>query len=161
MDCPKCNSAMQELKIETLHCQVVIDKCESYSGLWFDNGEAEQLKGDWMAEFAHSGDSEVDKSPNTVRDIQCPRCGKTMKKLNDPKQKHLEYEACEEHGMYVDAGEFTDYKYETLLDIFRDAVASLKRASKDVRVAACRAARLGALVEMPSWVRPDGIFCSR
>ena len=81
--------------------------------------------------------------------------------LNDPKQKHLEYEACEEHGMFMDAGGFTDYKYETLLDIFRDAVASLKRASKDVRVAACRAARLGALVEMPSWVRPDGIFCSR
>ena len=54
MDCPKCNSAMQELKIETLHGQVVIDKCESCSGLWFDNGEAEQLKGDWMAEFADS-----------------------------------------------------------------------------------------------------------
>ena len=72
---------MQELKIETLHGQVVIDKCESCSGLWFDNGEAEQLKGDWMAEFADSGDPEVGKSYNTVRDIQCPRCGKTMKKL--------------------------------------------------------------------------------
>ena len=82
-------------------------------------------------------------------------------KPNDPKQKHLDYEACEEHGMFMDAGGFTDDKYEILLDIFRDAVASLKRASKDVRVAACRAARLGALVEMPSWVRPDGIFCSR
>ena len=29
--------------------------------------------------------------------------------------------------MFMDAGEFTDYKYETLLDIFRDVVASLKR----------------------------------
>ena len=37
----------------------MIDKCESRSGLWFDNGEAEQLKGDWMAEFADSGDPEV------------------------------------------------------------------------------------------------------
>ena len=84
-----------------------------------------------------------------------------MKKLNDSKQKHFEYEACEEHGIFMDAGEFTDYKFETLLDIFRDAAACLKGASKDVRVAACRAARLGALVEMPSWVLPDGIFCSR
>ena len=50
-----------------------------------------------------------------------------MKKLNDPKQKHFEYEACEEHDMFMDAGEFTDSKYETLLDVFRDAVASLKR----------------------------------
>ena len=50
-----------------------------------------------------------------------------MKKLNDPKQKHFEYEACEELGMFMDVGEFTDYKYETLLDTFRDAAASLKR----------------------------------
>ena len=160
MDCPKCNSAMQELKIETLHGQVVIDKCESCSGLWFDNGEAEQLKGDWMAEFAHSCDPEVDKSYNTVRDTQCPRCGKTMKSSMTPSKsilntKHATSTAC----LWMQ--KFTDYKYETLLDIFRDAVASLKRASKDVRVAACRAARLGALIEMPSWVGPDGIFCSR
>ena len=76
---------------------------------------------------ADSGDPQVGKTYNTVRDVQCPRCGKPMKKLNDPKQKHLEYEACEEHGMFMDAGEFTDYKHETLLDIFRDVVASVTR----------------------------------
>ena len=59
--------------------------------------------------------------------ISSARAAGNHEKLNDPKQKHLEYEACEEHGMFMDAGEFTDYKYETLLDIFRDAVASLKR----------------------------------
>ena len=99
MDCPKCNSAMQELKIKTLHGQVVIDKCEACSGLWFDDGEAEQLKGDWMAEFADSGDPEVGKSYNTVRDIQCPRCGKTMKSSMTPSKsilntKHAKSTAC-------------------------------------------------------------------
>ncbi len=127
MDCPKCNSEMQELKIETLSGQVVVDRCNSCHGLWFDNGEAEQLKGDWMAEFADVGDPGVGKTYNTVRDIQCPRCGKTMQKVNDPKQKHLEYEACADHGMFMDAGEFTDYKHETLLDIFRDVISGLKR----------------------------------
>ena len=29
-----------------------------------------------------------------------------MKKLNDPKQKHLEYEGCEEHGIFLDAGDY-------------------------------------------------------
>jgi len=53
-----------------------------------------------------------------------------MTKLNDSKQSHLEYEACEEHGMFMDAGEFTDYKHETLLDVFRDAVAKIKRRQK-------------------------------
>ncbi|MBT7764718.1 MAG: zf-TFIIB domain-containing protein, partial [Gammaproteobacteria bacterium] len=47
MECPKCNSAMHEIEIETLHGKVVIDKCERCEGLWFDNGEAEQLKNDW------------------------------------------------------------------------------------------------------------------
>ena len=109
------------------HDQVVIDKCTRYKGLWFDNGEAEQLKGDWMADFADSGDAEVGKTYDTVREVKCPRCDKLMQTLNDPKQSHLQYEACEEHGMFMDAGEFTDYKHETLLDIFRDFVASIKR----------------------------------
>ena len=26
------------------------------------------------------------------------------------------YEVCEEHGMYFDAGEFTNYKYETIVE---------------------------------------------
>lgn len=127
MDCPKCNSEMQILNIETLQGKVEIDRCNSCHGLWFDNGEAEKLKGDWMADFADSGDPGVGKTYNTVRDIQCPRCSKPMTKINDPKQRHLEYEACEEHGMFMDAGEFTDYKHETLLDIFRDAVSRIRR----------------------------------
>ena len=46
-----------------------------------------------------------------------------MAKVSDPKQPHIWYEACpDQHGMYFDAGEFTDYKYETLLDKFRDLV---------------------------------------
>jgi hypothetical protein len=29
--------------------------------------------------------------------------------------------------MFMDAGEFTDYKHETLMDLFKGLVASLKR----------------------------------
>jgi hypothetical protein len=50
-----------------------------------------------------------------------------MTKKNDSKQSHLEFEACEEHGVFMDAGEFTDWKHETLLDVFRVLVASIKR----------------------------------
>ncbi len=127
MDCPKCNGNMKERTVEVLHGKVTIDQCESCQGLWFDNGEAEHLKGEWMSDFLDSGDPGVGKTYNRVRDIQCPRCGKPMRKLNDTKQTHLEFEACEEHGVFMDAGEFTDYKHETLLDIFRDIIASIKR----------------------------------
>ena len=57
-----------------------------------------------------------------IVDIDCPRCGKKMDKIADPKQYHIWYEACEEHGMYFDAGEFTDYKYETFLDKIRGLI---------------------------------------
>jgi hypothetical protein len=29
--------------------------------------------------------------------------------------------------MFMDAGEFTDYKHETLMDIFKGVVAAIKR----------------------------------
>jgi len=127
MECPKCNAAMNEITVDTLGGEVVIDQCTSCKGLWFDNGEAEQLKSSWMSDFLDSGDPRIGKTYNRVRDIQCPRCSKTMKKVNDAKQTHLQYEVCPEHGMFMDAGEFTDYKHETLLDIFKGVIASLRR----------------------------------
>ena len=67
-------------------------------------------------------------------------------KLTDPKQKHLEYEACEEHGMFMDAGEFTDYKYETLLDLPR--CGSFSRCGNyGWESRSRRAARLAALLK--------------
>tara|TARA_E500000331_G_scaffold238282_1_gene228626 strand:+ start:1705 stop:1866 length:162 start_codon:yes stop_codon:yes gene_type:complete len=50
-----------------------------------------------------------------------------MQELSDPLQIHIQYEACDEHGMYFDAGEFTDYKYETLMDIFRGFVFAVRK----------------------------------
>jgi Zn-finger nucleic acid-binding protein len=118
---------MNERSVEVLHGTVVIDQCSGCQGLWFDNGEAEQLKDSWMSDFLDGGDPRIGKTYNRVRDIQCPRCQKPMQKVNDSRQPHLEYEACAEHGMFMDAGEFTDYKHETLMDIFKGLVASLKR----------------------------------
>ena len=46
----------------------------------------------------------------------------------DPKQKHIWFEACAEHGMFMDAGEFKDFKEESVLDFFR----SLIKGRRDV-----------------------------
>ena len=40
----------------------------------------------------------------------------------DAKQKHIWYEVCDEHGMFMDAGEFSDYKHETWADWFRSLI---------------------------------------
>ena len=104
---------------EVNYGRLTIDRCTSCKGIWFDIGEAEALKGKWMSEFIDSGNPEVGKKHDKIEDINCPRCGKKMEKVSDKVQPHIWYEACEEHGMYFDAGEFTDYKYETLMDKFR------------------------------------------
>ena len=75
-----------------------------------------------MSEFIDSGDPRIGREYNKIGDITSPRYGKLMEKVSDPKQPHIWYEACSEHGMFLDAGEFTDYKYETLLDRFRDLI---------------------------------------
>lgn len=117
MECPKCHSNMEEVNYGR---NLTIDRCTNCKGIWFDIGEAETLKGKWMSEFIDTGDPGVGKAHNEISDINCPRCGKKMDQVPDPKQPHIKYETCEEHGMYFDAGEFTDYKYETLMDKFRD-----------------------------------------
>ncbi len=129
MDCPKCKAAMREIRLSTLSGPVLVDRCTQCAGMWFDIGEAETLKDKWMADFVDSGDPKVGRQHNQIRDIDCPRCGKKMQQLTDPVQTHILYEACNEHGMYFDAGEFTDYKYETLLDIFRDFIALIRKKS--------------------------------
>ena len=126
MDCPKCHAEMMEHTLTTLSGGVTVDRCTNCKGIWFDVGEAEVLKEKWMSDFIDSGDPEVGQKYNEIRDIECPRCGKAMEQLSDPVQKHIQYEACADHGMYFDAGEFTDYKYETLMDIFRDFVFTVR-----------------------------------
>ena len=110
MDCPKCHAPMAEASME----RMVVDRCTKCFGIWFDSGEAERLKDKWMSEFLDSGDVEVGKANDEITDINCPICGKLMEHVKDADQPHIGYEICREHGMYFDAGEFTDFKNHTL-----------------------------------------------
>jgi Zn-finger nucleic acid-binding protein len=117
MECPKCHAAMQEV---TYGRDMTIDRCTGCKGIWFDSGEAERLKDKWMSEFVDTGDPAVGRQFNRIDDIQCPRCGDTLLKVQDARQPHIWYESCPRHGAFFDAGEFTDYKYETFMDRIRD-----------------------------------------
>jgi len=118
---------MTEHTLSTLSGGVTVDKCPACRGIWFDLGEAELLKEKWMSDHIDDGDPSLGEKNNKIRDINCPRCHKPMELVSDPVQKHIQYEACAEHGMYFDAGEFTDFKYETLMDVFRDFVFALRK----------------------------------
>jgi Zn-finger nucleic acid-binding protein len=118
MECSKCGHGMDEVT----YGEVTIDRCTNCGGLWFDHGEAEQLKDKWMGDALDTGTASEGKKWDSVDEIACPRCGQDMEKTSDPDQPHIWYEICKEHGMFMDAGEFTDFKQETLADWFRSIV---------------------------------------
>ena len=52
-----------------------------------------------------------------------------MTPCNDVEQPHIRYEQCPDCGrIWFDAGEFTDWKYDTLMDRFRAWFANARQA---------------------------------
>jgi uncharacterized protein len=116
MDCPKCGHRMEQV----VYSEVEVDRCTLCKGLWFDLLEHERLKQLDGAESIDIGDPEVGAIFNRDDRISCPRCGGAMIRMVDPQQPHLWYESCGVcHGVFFDAGEFTDFKQHTAGDFFR------------------------------------------
>ena len=124
IECPKCGHGMEEVAYGS---EVLIDRCTNCQGLWFDQDEADLLKGKWMGEALDTGKASKGKKWNDVEDVDCPRCGQRMEKASDPDQPHIWYEVCTDHGMFMDAGEFSDFKHETLSDWFRSLIKGLRK----------------------------------
>jgi len=124
MDCPKCQAEM--LKVH--HEGIEVDRCSQCGGIWFDLLEHEHLREMKGSEVIDSGDPKVGESMNEVAKIDCPVCKTQLIRMVDRRQPHIWYESCTVcHGLYFDAGEFKDYKSETVLDFFRDLFAKERK----------------------------------
>jgi len=129
INCPKCGSPMGKVTFAS----VVVDRCTSCRGLWFDAREHERLKD-------MKGSEEIDpepakgtkgtKSAATKREpetsrasdakIDCPVCHTRMIRMVDHRQPHIHFESCTVcHGVFFDAGEFRDYKEVTVAEWFK------------------------------------------
>ncbi len=124
LQCPKCQHGMEEVT----HQEVTIDRCTNCQGLWFDDDEAHQLKSIEGSEALDSGDPTEGWKYDSRAHVNCPHCGKLMNQSFDEKQKHIWFEVCVDHGLFMDAGEFTDFKTEDMLDWFR----SLIKGNRDI-----------------------------
>jgi Zn-finger nucleic acid-binding protein len=117
MECPKCNSDMEKVTYENIE----VDRCTNCRGIWFDMLEQEKLKAMEGSQSIDAGDPKVGKKYDHVGKIDCPVCRTQMIRMVDAEQPHIWYEACTVcYGVFFDAGEFKDYKEETVLDFFRD-----------------------------------------
>lgn len=117
MDCPKCEGQLETKR----HEGVRIDRCDTCYGILVENYMLDEMKVAFMSEtFLDVGSAEIGKKTNKVEEIQCPVCKVAMDKTVDPDQTHIWLETCPKcFRTFLDAGEFTDLKYDTLSDKFK------------------------------------------
>jgi Zn-finger nucleic acid-binding protein len=98
---------------------VEVDRCTGCKGLWFDLKEEVQLGKIEGAESIDEGDAFVGAKFNEVRQIKCPRCEVDMFLVSETKPAGIYYESCPRcYGAFFDAGEFTDYLEEQIVERF-------------------------------------------
>jgi Zn-finger nucleic acid-binding protein len=116
MDCPKCSAPMEAVGFDGIE----VDRCTACRGLYFDAREADKLKARPGSEAVDDGDPGVGRSHNQNGNIRCPRDTAPMLRTVDPRQPHIHLETCPVcFGVFFDAGEFADWKTESLADVVR------------------------------------------
>lgn len=126
MRCPKCRSDMEQVEYEG----VEVDRCSVCDGVWFDEGEMDQLSSSDAAKAIDTGSARQGRHLNVLDEYRCPRCGGEMLKKTDPDQTHIWYETCGDcHGSFFDAGEFRDLAQVTVSDYFKRLVKPKRQES--------------------------------
>ena len=114
MLCPKCNSNMEKIDYKG----VEIERCKKCKGIWFDVFEKDQLK---AKDGSESVDKDIGKEYDKKKNVNCPKCLTPMTRKAAIEQKHIFYEYCNScHGVFFDAGEFKDFKEETIIDFIKN-----------------------------------------
>lgn len=118
MDCPKCTGFLSLL---TYGDHIELHRCEVCHGLWCHPDHLFNMKEEWMSEAVlDTGDPAVGSRLNKAVDISCPQGHGLMERKSDPEQPHIWYEECVTCSyIFLDAGEFTDLKFKTLMDLVK------------------------------------------
>ena len=132
MKCPKCDSQMTGVVADGGR---VVERCDGCGGLFVSRVALDRLERNWLFDRKSSsddldtGDPNVGRKYDRLREIDCPVCSVKMNQISDFHQPHIWLEECPScHGVFFDAGELTDLRYETFADWIRDF---LKRPRKE------------------------------
>jgi Zn-finger nucleic acid-binding protein len=119
MDCPKCGG---HLETKAYGPKISLQRCQECFGLFVAPDVLLEMREEWMTEaFLDIGHPKVGHEYDKVDDIRCPACHVPMDKISDPVQTHIWMEACPQcKKIFLDAGEFSDLKYETFMDKIKD-----------------------------------------
>jgi len=123
MNCPKCDALMEPV----IFNELTIERCTSCKGIWFPEAEHKELKAMPGSEVIDIGSAKEGKKNDSIRSIPCPVCEIIMDGVDDTFQPHIHYESCPRgHGVYFDAGEYKDFKEESISDFFKSLAMRFK-----------------------------------
>jgi Zn-finger nucleic acid-binding protein len=106
LDCPRCRSAMQALRLGTTS----VHECAACGGLWMDPESLQHLaerneeRGMVMGALLARVDAGT-VQPDVVRYIPCPLCTKLMNRVNFAHSSGVVLDVCKSHGVWLDRGE--------------------------------------------------------
>jgi uncharacterized protein len=107
---------------------ITVERCSQCQGIWFSEAEHKTLKQMTGSENIDIGKASVGKEYDAMKNVPCPACGDIMSRIADTFQPHIHYEACGKgHGVFFDAGEYKDFKEESLGDFFKSLSMRLKK----------------------------------
>lgn len=126
MNCPKCPGTLEP---KTYGRKITVHRCSDCGGLFCKPDVLLEMKKEWMSDAVlDSGDPRMGKALDKVGDINCPNCNVPMEKTADERQTHIWFETCPNcSGVFLDAGEFTDLKYDTFMDRIRGLVRGRRK----------------------------------
>lgn len=118
MECPKCGGQMNTRAFKGIE----LERCTGCYGIFCSPETIEAGKDVWLSEAVLDvGYETTGERYDKVGDIDCPVCKVKMDKISDPVQTHIWMESCPQcNKIFLDAGEFTDLKHNTMLDKLRD-----------------------------------------
>lgn len=129
MHCPKCQSDMSKLTVETTGPTIEVDRCNECHGIWFDNGELDIVANHPEAAVIDTGSTPISKDRNTDVAVRCPRCTDVVmyRDVADG-HEHISVERCPGcNGRFLDAGELKHLASNSVLEKMRAMVARLRR----------------------------------
>jgi uncharacterized protein len=116
MNCPKCASELERMAFHG----IAFDRCMQCKGIWFNHTAHKSMKKIHGSQSIDIGSEAEGHKLDGVKASPCPVCRQAMDSVRDTFQPHIRYETCPYgDGVFFDAGEFRDFKEESLGDFVK------------------------------------------
>lgn len=109
--CPHCAIALEAIQLQ-LEQPLVVERCKTCFGLFFDLGELESLLDYSVTEvgsinhaYLNNINSDYYQTKQVVKYIKCPICQAFMRRTNFARKSGVIIDSCRHHGLWLDNGE--------------------------------------------------------